>query len=84
MSAARCADAEILLVEDSETQAPAAAPYPGDERLQRLLALHGGGCPRRPEREAARPRHRRFHLPGMNGDELTRQMRLNVRTRAFR
>ena len=24
-----------------------------------------------------------FHLPGMNGDELTRQMRLNVRTRAI-
>ena len=38
----------------------AAAPYAGDERLSRLVALHRGSRPRQPERKAARSRHRRL------------------------
>ncbi|GJD52284.1 Adaptive-response sensory-kinase SasA [Methylobacterium crusticola] len=83
MSAAPdAAPARILLVEDSETQA-----------LQLRLLLEGRGfeVARHATAEAALDAMNRglpdlvvadYHLPGMNGDELTRQMRLSVRTRA--
>ncbi|GJD81893.1 hypothetical protein GCM10007886_47570 [Methylobacterium gregans] len=73
----------ILLVEDSETQA-----------LELRLLLEGSGfaVARVPTAEAALDHLNQelpdlvvadYHLPGMNGDELTRQMRLSLRTRAL-
>ncbi|WP_018262905.1 response regulator [Methylobacterium sp. WSM2598] len=76
------APARILLVEDSETQA-----------LQLRLFLEGSGfaVTRCATAEAALDALNQglpdlvvadYHLPGINGDELTRQMRLSLRTRA--
>ncbi|MGY2048799.1 response regulator [Methylobacterium sp. JK268] len=76
------APARILLVEDSETQA-----------LQLRLLLEGSGfsVTRCATAEAALDALNQglpdlvvadYHLPGINGDELTRQMRLSLRTRA--
>jgi two-component system NtrC family sensor kinase len=75
--------AEILLVEDSETQAL---------QLRHVLETNGFNISWRSTAEAALDSLNEklpdlviadYHLPGMNGDELTRQMRLNVRTRAI-
>jgi len=75
--------AEILLVEDSETQAL---------QLRHMLETSGFHVSWRSTAEAALDGLNEklpdlviadYHLPGMNGDELTRQMRLNVRTRAI-
>lgn len=75
--------ARILLVEDSETQAL---------ELRLLLEASGFSVERCPTAEAALDRLNGslpdlvvadYHLPGMNGDELTRQMRLSLRTRAL-
>jgi two-component system NtrC family sensor kinase len=75
--------AEILLVEDSETQAL---------QLRYMLETNGFHVSWRSTAEAALDGLNEklpdlviadYHLPGMNGDELTRQMRLNVRTRAI-
>jgi two-component system, NtrC family, sensor kinase len=75
--------AHILLVEDSETQAL---------QLRHMLETNGFEVGWRATAEAALDSLNAklpdlviadFHLPGMNGDELTRQMRLNVRTRAI-
>jgi two-component system NtrC family sensor kinase len=75
--------AHILLVEDSETQAL---------QLRYMLETNGFEVAWRATAEAALDSLNErlpdlviadFHLPGMNGDELTRQMRLNVRTRAI-
>jgi len=84
MSAAPVAQtAEILLVEDSETQAL---------QLRHMLETNGFNVSWRSTAEAALDGLNEklpdlviadYHLPGMNGDELTRQMRLNVRTRAI-
>lgn len=74
---------EILLVEDSETQAL---------QLRHMLETNGFSVSWRSTAEAALDGLNErlpdlviadYHLPGMNGDELTRQMRLNVRTRAL-
>lgn len=73
----------ILLVEDSETQA-----------LELRLFLEGQGfrVERCPTAEAALDHLNvslpdlvvaDFHLPGMKGDEFTRQLRLSLRTRAL-
>ncbi|MFC3127566.1 response regulator [Pseudoroseomonas globiformis] len=73
----------LLLVEDSETQAL---------QMRRLLEANGFGVHRVPTAEAALEALNEavpalviadFHLPGMNGDELARQIRLNSRTRAI-
>ncbi|WP_230529991.1 response regulator [Microvirga roseola] len=73
----------ILLVEDSETQAL---------QLRHVLETNGFRVSWRSTAEAALDGLNErlpdliiadFHLPGMNGDELTRQLRLNVRTRAI-
>lgn len=73
----------ILLVEDSETQAL---------ELRLLLEQNGFAVARAATAEAALDHLNRelpdlvvadYHLPGMNGDELTRQMRLSLRTRAL-
>ncbi|MFD0938045.1 response regulator, partial [Methylobacterium trifolii] len=77
------AGGRILLVEDSETQA-----------LELRLLLEGAGfsVERCASAEAALDHLNHglpdlvvadYHLPGMNGDELTRQMRLSLRTRAL-
>jgi two-component system NtrC family sensor kinase len=75
--------AGILLVEDSETQAL---------QLRHVLESNGFHVTWRSTAEAALDSLNEklpdlviadFHLPGMNGDELSRQMRLNVRTRAI-
>ncbi|MBB4038539.1 two-component system NtrC family sensor kinase [Microvirga flocculans] len=75
--------AEILLVEDSETQAL---------QLRHMLETNGFHVTWRSTAEAALDGLNEklpdlviadYHLPGMNGDELTRQLRLNVRTRAI-
>jgi two-component system NtrC family sensor kinase len=75
--------AEILLVEDSETQAL---------QLRHMLETNGFHVSWRSTAEAALDGLNEklpdlviadYHLPGMNGDELTRQLRLNVRTRAI-
>ncbi|KMO37158.1 ATPase [Methylobacterium variabile] len=72
----------ILLVEDSETQAL---------HLRLFLERSGFTVARHATAEAALEAMNHglpdlvvadYHLPGMNGDELTRQMRLAVRTRA--
>ena len=73
----------ILLVEDSETQAL---------QMRILLEKEGFTVSRAASAEAAleamaeaRPDLLMvdYHLPGMNGDELVRQVRLNGRTRAL-
>ncbi|GJE29589.1 response regulator [Methylobacterium organophilum] len=75
--------ARLLLVEDSETQA-----------LELRLFLEGAGfsVDRCATAEAALDRLNSdlpdlvvadHHLPGMNGDEFTRQMRLSLRTRTL-
>lgn len=75
--------AHILLVEDSETQAL---------QLRHVLETNGFSVSWRSTAEAALDSLNEklpdlviadYHLPGMNGDELTRQMRMNVRTRAI-
>lgn len=75
--------APILLVEDSETQAL---------QLRHMLETNGFEVDWRATAEAALESLNEklpdlviadYHLPGMNGDELTRQMRLNVRTRTI-
>ncbi|MGF7160511.1 two-component system NtrC family sensor kinase [Rhodoligotrophos appendicifer] len=76
------AGAEILLVEDSETQAL---------HLRLTLEAQGFKVERVATAEAALESLNThmpnlviadYHLPGMNGDELARQLRLNMRTRA--
>ncbi|MEA1832847.1 response regulator [Methylobacterium durans] len=73
----------LLLVEDSETQAL---------ELRLLLESRGFAVERCPTAEAALDHLNTslpdlvvadYHLPGMNGDEFTRQMRLSLRTRAL-
>ena len=75
--------ARILLVEDSETQAL---------EFRLLLETHGFAVERCATAETALDHLNRqqpdlvvadYHLPGMNGDELIRQMRLSLRTRAL-
>lgn len=75
--------AQILLVEDSETQAL---------QLRHVLETNGFAVCWQATAEAALDGLNQrlpdlviadYHLPGMNGDELTRQMRLNVRTRTI-
>ncbi|HEY8610047.1 MAG TPA: ATP-binding protein [Roseomonas sp.] len=73
----------ILLVEDSETQAL---------QLRRMLEAEGFAVTRAGTAEAALDGLNGrlpdlviadYHLPGMNGDELVRRIRLNVRARAL-
>ncbi|MCR0983005.1 ATP-binding protein [Roseomonas populi] len=73
----------ILLVEDSETQAL---------QLRRMLEAEGFAVTRAATAEAALDGLNGplpalviadYHLPGMNGDELVRRIRLNVRARAL-
>ncbi|MDP4025053.1 response regulator [Methylobacterium sp. NEAU 140] len=75
--------ARILLVEDSETQAL---------ELRLFLEANGFSVERCPSAETALDHLNTsqpdlvvadYHLPGMNGDELIRQMRLSLRTRAL-
>jgi two-component system NtrC family sensor kinase len=75
--------ARVLLVEDSETQAL---------QLRRILENNGFEVTWQPTAEGALDSLNErlpdlvisdYHLPGMNGDELSRQMRLNMRTRAI-
>ncbi len=82
-STAIASAARLLLVEDSETQAL---------ELRLLLEGQGFAVDRCATAEAALDRLNRelpdlvvadYHLPGMNGDEFTRQMRLSLRTRAL-
>ncbi|GAB0116131.1 response regulator [Acidisoma sp. 7E03] len=73
----------LLVVEDSETQAV---------MIRRMLEAEGFHVERAASAEAALDRlHARlpdliiadFHLPGMSGGELSRQLRLNARTRSI-
>jgi two-component system NtrC family sensor kinase len=75
--------ATILLVEDSDTQAL---------QMRRLLEGEGFCVARAASAELALDRLNEalpalvivdYHLPGMNGDELARQIRLSARTRAI-
>ena len=83
ISPPRTAPAQILLVEDSETQAL---------ELRLFLEANGFAVERCASAEGALDHLNRaqpdlvvadYHLPGMNGDELIRQMRLSLRTRAL-
>ncbi|KMO30999.1 response regulator [Methylobacterium aquaticum] len=82
MTPAPAPSPRILLVEDSETQAL---------QLRLFLERNGFAVARHATAEAALEAMNHglpdlvvadYHLPGMNGDELTRQMRLALRTRA--
>jgi two-component system NtrC family sensor kinase len=73
----------LLVVEDSETQAI---------MIRRMLEGHGFQVERVASAEAALDHLNRrlpdlviadYHLPGMNGGELSRQIRLNSRTRSI-
>ncbi|WP_159995961.1 response regulator [Roseomonas sp. 18066] len=73
----------ILLVEDSDTQAL---------QMRRLLEAQGFSVARAASAELALEQLNEalpalvivdYHLPGMNGDELARQIRLSTRTRAI-
>jgi two-component system, NtrC family, sensor kinase len=73
----------LLVVEDSETQAI---------MIRRMLENNGFQVDRAPSAEAALDHLNRklpdlviadYHLPGMNGGELSRQIRLNSRTRSI-
>jgi two-component system NtrC family sensor kinase len=75
--------ASLLVVEDSETQAI---------MIRRMLEGHGFQVDRAASAEAALDHLNRrlpdlviadYHLPGMNGGELSRQIRLNSRTRSI-
>jgi two-component system NtrC family sensor kinase len=75
--------ASLLVVEDSETQAI---------MIRRMLEGHGFQVDRAASAEAALDHLNRrlpdlviadYHLPGMNGGELSRQIRLNGRTRSI-
>jgi len=75
--------ARILVIEDSETQAL---------QIRGQLEARGFNAMVVPSAEAALTRLNErlpdlvivdFHLPGMNGDEFSRQLRLNARTRAI-
>ena len=75
--------ASLLVVEDSETQAI---------MIRRMLETHGFKVERAASAEAALDHLNRrlpdlviadYHLPGMNGGELSRQIRLNGRTRSI-
>lgn len=77
------AGANILIVEDSDTQAL---------QLQMLLQTEGFAVERASSAEAALDHMARaqpdllvvdYHLPGMNGDELVRLVRLNAQSRAL-
>jgi two-component system NtrC family sensor kinase len=77
------AGARILVVEDSDTQAL---------QIRRLLEAQGFEVDRAPTAEAALESLNErlpdlviadYHLPGMDGSELSRQIRLNLRTRAI-
>lgn len=83
MTAAITPPQRILLVEDSETQAL---------QIRLVLEAHGFAVERHATAEGALESLNErlpdlviadYHLPGMNGDELSRQMRLNVQTRAI-
>ncbi|MGC5780105.1 response regulator [Methylobacterium sp. NFXW15] len=84
MTASAASDpAKILLVEDSETQAL---------ELRLFLEANGFSVSRCASSETALDALNEsqpdlvvadYHLPGMNGDELIRQMRLSLRTRAL-
>ncbi len=74
---------KLLIVEDSETQAL---------QIRRLLEQNGFRVERVATAEAALESLNKrlpdlvvadYHLPGINGDEMSRQIRLNVRTRAL-
>lgn len=74
---------DILLVEDSETQAL---------QMRHLLEAEGFGVQRAATAEAALEALNGplpdlviadYHLPAMNGDEMVRQIRLNSRTRTL-
>ncbi|WP_244936576.1 response regulator [Methylobacterium currus] len=82
MTALPATSPRILLVEDSETQAL---------QLRLFLERNGFSVTRHATAEGALEAMNHglpdlvvadYHLPGMNGDELTRQMRLAMRTRA--
>lgn len=82
MTGSPASSPRILLVEDSETQAL---------QLRLFLERNGFAVARHATAEAALEAMNHglpdlvvadYHLPGMNGDELTRQMRLAMRTRA--
>lgn len=73
----------LLVVEDSDTQAI---------MIRHMLEGHGFQVDRAPSAEAALDHLNRklpdlviadYHLPGMNGGELSRQIRLNSRTRSI-
>ncbi|GAB0114760.1 response regulator [Acidisoma sp. C75] len=75
--------ASLLVVEDSETQAIL---------IRRMLEGHGFQVERAASAEAALDQLNArlpdliiadFHLPGMSGGELSRQLRLNARTRSI-
>ncbi len=84
MSAAQPPDrSQLLLVEDSDTQAL---------QIRRLLERHGFAVERAASAEAALERLNGalpdlvvsdYHLPGMSGGELARALRLNMRTRTI-
>jgi DNA-binding response OmpR family regulator len=74
---------QILIVEDSETQAL---------KLRYLLETEGWEVERAAAAESALAQLNRrlpalmivdYHLPGMQGDELCRRVRMNVRTRSI-
>ncbi|MHB0680473.1 response regulator, partial [Roseomonas mucosa] len=77
------AGASILLVEDSDTQAL---------QLRRMLEQQGFAVTRAATAEAALDGLNDglpdlviadYHLPGINGDEFSRRIRMNLRTRAI-
>ena len=74
---------QVLVVEDSATQAL---------QIRHMLESRGFAVEAVPSAEAALDRLNGqlpdlviadYHLPGMNGDELSRQIRLNARTRGL-
>ena len=83
LPAAEARAASLLVVEDSETQAI---------MIRRMLEERGFHVDRAASAEAALDHLNRrlpdlviadYHLPGMNGGELSRQIRLNSRTRSI-
>ena len=83
MSGGGSAGASILLVEDSDTQAL---------QLRRMLEQQGFAVTRAATAEAALDGLNDglpdlviadYHLPGINGDEFSRRIRMNLRTRAI-
>jgi PAS domain S-box-containing protein len=83
MVSAPQAQSRVLLVEDSPTQALQLRALLESDGLSVTHVLSGEAALAQLNEELPHLIIADYHLPGMNGDELARQVRANIRTRAL-